>query len=136
MIDHFIYPPRYHLTQKPANLGDIKARLNRRRPSLDQSRSSDDDYSEFLKTNREAESKSSAQALVFSTLIGKLDIPHTQDISFHNLLALTDGTIPMPKPEVDDGAYPSNIRAAASGGFGKAYNAIEQTFCAPHNRLL
>ncbi len=109
MIDHSIFPPRYHLTQKPANLGDIQTRLKRRRPSLDQARFSDDDFSEFEKNNEEAKSKSSALALVFSTFIGKLDIPHVQKSSFQNLRCLTDGSIPMPRPEFYDGAHPSKI---------------------------
>lgn len=109
MIDRFVYPPEYHLTQEPANLEDIRARLGRRRPSLDQSRFSNDDYSEFLKNRRKAVSKSSALTLVFSTFVGNLDILYGQDISFRRLERLTDGTISKPRPEFYDGVHPSKI---------------------------
>lgn len=109
LIDHFIYPPCYHLTQNPANLGDIQTRLNRRRPSLDQSCFSDDDYSEILKKDGEDKSKSSSQSLVFSTFIGKLDIPHVQGISLKNLAHLTDGSIHKPRLEFYDGVHPSKL---------------------------
>lgn len=109
MIDHSIYPPRYHLTQKPANLGDIQTRLKRRRPSLVQSRFSDDDFPEFEKNNEKATSKSSALTLVFPTFIGKLDLPHVQNSSFQNIRHLTDGSIPMPRPEFYDGAHASEL---------------------------
>lgn len=109
MIDHSIFPPRYHLTQKPANLGDIQTMLKRRRPSLDQARFSDDGFSKLEKNNEEAKSKSSALTLVFSTFIGKLDIPHVQNSSFQNLRYLTDGSIPMPRPEFYDEAHPLKI---------------------------
>lgn len=109
LIDFHFYPPHNHLTQTPANLDNIKARLSRRRPSLDQPRFSDDDYSEFKKNNADVKSKIAAQTLVFSTLVGKLDIPHEQGMTFSNLEPLTDDTIPMPRPEFYDGLHPSRI---------------------------
>ena len=98
LIDFHFYPPHNRLTQTPANLDDIKAKLSCRRLSLDQPRFSDDDYSKFKKNNDDVESKSAAQTLVFSTLVGDLDIPHEQNMTFSNLKPLTDDSIPMPRP--------------------------------------
>lgn len=50
-------------------------------------------FSEFDRNNGEAKSKSSALTLVFSTFIGKLDIPHVQNRSFQTIRHLTDGRI-------------------------------------------
>lgn len=114
-----MYPPYYDLTQYPANLGEIKVKLGRRRPSLDQSQFSDDDYSEFLRNKREAKSKSSALALVFSTLIGRLDIPHGQNISFRNLRHLTEEKFPLPRPDFYDGTQPSTLVCQVPQGLAK-----------------
>lgn len=119
LIDHFIYPPYYDQTQYPANLGNIKVKLSRRWPSLDQSRFSDDDYSEFLKTRKEAMSKSSALALVFSTFIGKLDIPHGQGIPFRNLRRLTEENFPLPRPDFYDGTQLSTHECEVPQGLAK-----------------
>lgn len=48
-------------------------------------------------------------ALVISTFLGNLDIPHGQGFVFGNLTGLTDGSLPMPKPELYDGSYPPTI---------------------------
>ena len=106
LIDFGIYFDGYNRTQAPTNLSDIQARLKRRRPLLG---NFDDDYQEFLEKNEEVNSKKSAMALVISTLLGNLEIPHEQGILFSNLTSLTDGSIPMPKPDFYDGLHPSAI---------------------------
>ena len=57
--------------------------------------------------------------LVTSTLLGNLDIPHEQGISFGNLNYLTDGSIPMPTTDFYDGSPPSAIECGLREEVGK-----------------
>ena len=105
MIKSGFHPPGHPKTQAPTNLYDIQARLNRRRPSLD---NSDDDYPAFRENSSAAKSKRSLVTLVVSNILGNLDIPHEQGIWFGNLEKFTYSSH-MPTPDFYDGSHPSEI---------------------------
>lgn len=103
LIDHGIYPDNYCLRGRwlpgPSNEKEILERLVQPRPSLSESRFSDEDFVSFKRINDQAPTEPTVMGEPFSVILGRTTIPSARQVKFTNLKPLTDGTLVDAKPD-------------------------------------
>ncbi|KAB8356589.1 hypothetical protein FH972_024171 [Carpinus fangiana] len=109
LTDHGISELDDDWALSPDNLEDLKAVLSRRRASLSPSRFTEDDYKDFKKKDRAAQSKSSVMSTSLPIITGQSKTASLQNIPFTNLSNLTDGTLVDLQPDLYDGERPEAI---------------------------
>ncbi|EXJ82323.1 hypothetical protein A1O3_06136 [Capronia epimyces CBS 606.96] len=124
MIDNGVYPHLYEhpdgRNEKPANFGDIQARLRTARPSLSPSRFSDTEFDAFQRENARASTEGTTMSRVMPFLAGNEATHHRVQVDhpFNNLEPLAAG-VSYAKPDVYYGAQPSVINPRVRSDLGK-----------------
>lgn len=90
---------------KPKNLEELKTRLGKRRPSLDESRFSEQDFENLKENNAKAKNSAEAMANVFPVLKGSSGIFSYQK---RNLRPLTE-EVAAAMPDLYDGSVPESL---------------------------
>ncbi len=104
LINHGIYPDVHCLPDGrwlpgPSNEKEILERLAPPRPSLSESRFSDEDFVSFKRINNQAPNEPTVMGEPFSVILGCTTIPSARQVPFANLKPLTDGTLVDAKPD-------------------------------------
>ncbi|KAI4116234.1 MAG: hypothetical protein LQ345_003317 [Seirophora villosa] len=109
LVDHGIY--KSGRTQRPSNWSEINERLAKLRSSLSPSRFSEAAFEDFEETNEKALAENTVMSRAFPIIAGSAGVSlYSQDnVYFGNLKDLTDGTITKAKPDLYDGAHPSQL---------------------------
>lgn len=94
-----------HSQIKPKNLGELKTRLRKRRPSLHESRFSEQDFENLKQNNEMAKNSVEAMANVFPVFKGSSAIFSYQKRNFMQL----DEKLAAAMPDLYDGSLPENL---------------------------
>ncbi|KAL8960134.1 MAG: hypothetical protein Q9193_003113 [Seirophora villosa] len=109
LVDHGIY--KSGRTERPSNWVEINERLAKSRSSLSPSRFTEAAFEDFEETNEKALAENTVMSRAFPIIAGSTGVYfYSQDnVYFGNLKDLTDGTITKAKPDLYDGAHPSQL---------------------------
>lgn len=109
LVDHGIY--KSGRTQRPSNWSEINERLAKSRSSLSPSRFTEAAFEDFEETNEKALAENTVMSRAFPIIAGSAGVYfYSQDnVYFGNLKDLTDGTITKAKPDLYNGAHPSQL---------------------------
>ena len=113
LIDAKYYPHDHGCSNNnrplPNNLDEIHERLHERRPSLSQSRFTDDDFQHFKDLNESALTQAHAMSRIFPIIRGREAVASGQGYLFGNMDPLAEN-ISRAIPGYFNGSYPENVR--------------------------
>lgn len=114
LIDNCIYPDDYDFPDgldppKPENESEILDRLGQSRRSLSPSQFREKEFRVFKRKNSLALNEMAVMTNVFPTIQGDAHIPSTKSLVFGNLGPITTVKLVDAKPDLYDGARPTQI---------------------------
>jgi hypothetical protein len=125
LIDGGIYPEGYEpddaqTPTEPGNMDALQSAMRASRPSLSPSQFTDSAFKEFRKKATRAGDEANARADIMSIIAGEARSQHryASDRLFNHLEPMADD-LPIPKPDLYDGALPQQIDRRVRDDLGK-----------------